>query len=871
MELLRKRWEQVKAGEGRVVFLSGEAGIGKSRLLQELKEQVGREECTKIEFRCSPHYQNTALYPVIEHIQRFLQFQREDSLQEKFNKLERVLREYHLPLQEVVPLFAALLSLPHPDQYPPINLTPQRQRQKTQEALVAWLLEKGEKRATLAAWEDLHWADPSTLELLCLFLDRAQTSRILTLLTFRPEFSPPWEMRSHCTQLTLNRLRRRQVEGMIAGVMRGESLPPEVVEQVVSKTDGVPLFVEELTKMVLESGLLRKRENHYELSGPLPPLAIPATLQDSLMARLDRLSAVREMAQLGATLGREFTYELLEAVWPGEQATLQRGLAQLVEAELLYQRGLPPQARYTFKHALIQEAAYHSVLKSRRQRYHMRIAQALEDRFPETQEAQPELLAHHYTEAGLVTQAIPHWQSAGQRASRRSAHVEAIGHLTKALELLKTVPDSAECSQQELALQIIFGASLLATRGFAAPEAGAAYTRARELCQQVGDPSQLFFVLMGLRIFYLVRGEIQTAREIGEQFLRLAQDTADPAFLLEAHYALGVPLALLGEFSSARAHLEQSASLYNPQQHHSHAFLYGLDPGVSILTFAPLSLWALGYPEQALAMSRKGIALARQLAHPHSLAFALTFAAFLHQLCREEQVVQELAEAEIMLSHEQGFPLWSAVGTILQGWALATQGQGEAGIAQLRQGLVAWRATGAEGYRPRYLIYLAEACGKVRKAEEGLTALAEALALMEKTGERWFEVELYRLKGELTLQQESQKSKSKSQKSKVPKPKAQSLNPNSHTGVEAEAYFLKAIEIAQRQQAKSLELRAVMSLVRLRQQQEAQSVSRTTQHEARTRLGEAHTMLAGIYSWFTEGFNTKDLQEAKALLNELKH
>ncbi|MBI3303724.1 MAG: AAA family ATPase, partial [Deltaproteobacteria bacterium] len=422
--LLLKRWEQVKEGGGQVVLLSGEPGIGKARLVEELKERVAKEGYTRIEFRCSPYYQNTAWYPVIEHIQRLLQFRRDDSPEEKLAKLERGLREYHLPLQEGVPLLAALLSLPHPDGYPPLTLSPQKQKQKTQEALVAWLLAEAERNPLLAAWEDLHWADPSTLEFHGLLIDQAPTARVLTLMTFRPEFSPPWGPRAHLTQLTLGRLGRREVEAMVEEITDGKVLPAEVLQQVVSKTDGVPLFVEELTKMVLEAGV-------YVGATHASPsmLAIPTTFHDSLMARLDRLSTAKEVAQLGATLGREFTYEVIQAVWPQHDETLQQGLQQLVEAEILYQRGLEPQARYLFKHALIQDTAYQSLLKSTRQQYHRQIAQVLAERFPETVETQPELVAHHYTEAGLIEQALPYWQKAGERASQRSAYVEAVAHL----------------------------------------------------------------------------------------------------------------------------------------------------------------------------------------------------------------------------------------------------------------------------------------------------------------------------------------------------------------------------------------------------------------------------------------------------------
>jgi predicted ATPase len=462
--------------------------------------------------------------------------------------------QYGLPLAEAVPLHASLLSLPLPADYAPLHLSPEQHKQKTLQALLTTVLRIAAQRPVLFVMEDLHWVDPTTLEFLSLLVDQGPTAPILALFTFRPDFSPPWTGRSHLTQVTLPRLARRQAAEMTGRVAHGKALPAEVVEQVVAKTDGVPLFVEELTKMVLESGLLQERVERYELADPLPPLAIPATLHDSLMARLDRLATVKGLAQLGATLGRKFSYDLLQAVAPWDEATLQRGLQQLVEAELLYQRGLPPQATYLFKHALIQEAAYQSLLRSTRQRHHQRIAQMLEARFPETVEAQPELVAHHYTEAGLSAQAIPYWQRAGQRALERSAHLEAVAHLTKGLEVLAALPDSPERAQQELVMQTTLGPALINTKGQAAPEVLHAYARARALCQQVGETPQLFQVLRGLWYFYLHRVELQTARELGEHLLSLAQQVDAPALLLEAHYALGNTLNYLGEFAATQAH-----------------------------------------------------------------------------------------------------------------------------------------------------------------------------------------------------------------------------------------------------------------------------------------------------------------------------
>jgi class 3 adenylate cyclase len=526
--LLRERWAQSRDGLGQVVLLSGEAGIGKSRLVRVLTERVADEGAPWLTLRCSPYHTNSAFYPVIEHLQWLLQWHRDATPAARLARLEQALQTAGLPLAEVVPLLATLLSLPVPEQYPPLALSPQRQKQKTQEALVAWLLAETARQPVLAVWEDLHWTDPSTLELLGLMLDRVPTARLLLVLTARPEFHPPWAPRSYVTQLTLTRLPRHQSEEMVVRVTGGKPVPPEVLAQIVAKTDGIPLFVEELVKTILEAGLVQEDAGRYVLTGPLPPLAIPATLQDALMARLDRLAVVKDVAQLGAVLGREFTYEILQAVAPLDEATLQQALARLVEAELLYQRGLPLQATYIFKHALIQDAAYQSLLKSTRQQLHQRIVQVLEARFPETAETQPELLAHHCTEAGLSAQAVPYWQRAGERALQRSANFEAVSHVTRGLEVLTALPETHERTHQELALQLTLGPALAATKSQQAPETARTYARACELARQVGDTPQRFPALWGFWYAHMAQGQWQRAWELGEEFLGLAQQRQDP-------------------------------------------------------------------------------------------------------------------------------------------------------------------------------------------------------------------------------------------------------------------------------------------------------------------------------------------------------
>jgi TOMM system kinase/cyclase fusion protein len=832
MGLLLERWEQVREGLGQVVMLGGEAGIGKSRLVQEIKSHLAGEPHAQLECQCSPYHQTSAFHPVIELLQRMLHVQPEDSPAEKLARLQSALAAVSPSDPDMVSRLAALLSLSMPEGGPRPPASPQRERQKSLEALLGVILGQAADQPALFIVEDVHWADPSTLEVLTLLVDGAATARVLILLTSRPEFRPPWGFRAHVTPVTLGRIPRAQVEAMVAHVAGNKALPPEVQHQLVSKTDGVPLFVEELTKMVLESRLLREGEDRYELTDPLPPLAIPTTLRDSLQARLDRLAEVKQVAQLGAIFGREFSYELLQAISPLDEPTLQEGLARLVEADLLYRRGVPPHVSYAFKHALIQEAAYESLLKRTRQEYHRRIAQVLVERFPETVETQPELLARHFTEAGLGATAVGYWQRAGLRGIQRSAYVEAISDLTRGLEVLETLPETPERALQELSLQTTLGPALMATRGFGAPEVQRAYARARELCRQAGETAPLFPVLRGLATFYIVRAETRTAHELAGELLRLAERAQDPAMLVEAYSMLGTTAFYLGDIAAARGHLEQAEALYDPRQHRAHAFLdVGTDPGVLGLIYAAHVLWLLGHPDQALARSRRAVALAQDLSHSFSLAYALDFAAFFHRLRREERAAQEQAEAAMALSTAQGFPLWLAIAMTLRGGALAAQGQAAEGIAQMRRGLAAFQATGAEVGRPYFLALLAEGEAGAGTADERLSILDEALAAVRKTGERWYEAELLRLKGEVALV-------------RAPRDVA-----------DAEASFQEALAIARRQQARTLELRAAMSLGRLWRQQ--------------GKPREARDLLAPVYGWFTEGLDTADLREARALLDGL--
>jgi class 3 adenylate cyclase/predicted ATPase len=831
--LLLRRWNQAKGGDGQVVLISGEAGIGKSRIAETILQQLSGEPHIRLRYFCSPHHQDSALHPSIVQLERAAGFRREDTPLQRLDKLEAVLARGTNNLSEGVPLLADLLSIPIGDRYPPLNLTPQKRKEKTLQAQLAQVEGLSVQQPVLMAWEDMHWSDPTTRESLDLLIDRVATLRVLVIITFRPEFAPPWIGRPHVTMLNLNRLPPRQRAEMIAHVTGGRALPKEIAEQIVDRTDGVPLFVEELTKAVVESGVLVDSGDHYAVMGPVAPLAIPTSLHASLLARLDRLAPTREVAQIGAALGRQFSHELISAVAIMPQQQLHDSLAQLVQAELIFRRGTPPNAEYTFKHALVQDAAYSTLLRNRRQQLHARIAATLESQFPDIVATQPQIMAQHCTEAGLSEEAIVYWHKSGQQAAARSANREAVGHLTKALDVLHALQETPERAAKELALQRLLGTALMATRGHAAPETAAAFGRARELCRTVSDNEDVYPVLSGVHLFELARANLATAREIAEDLLARAERAGnDPELHIVAHQLAAVSYMHIGALAAATRHQEQAVRLcetHPPAA--SHAFRFGYDTPAATYAYAAWCQWLIGHPERAVQLAKQVLARVDRMQHPFTTLRYLYWSAVLHQLFGEWSFVNQQSVRLIRMGEEQGSALSVALGRILRGAACSSLGEDELGIREMREGLEAISATGYRIQRSYHLTLLAGALRDHGFFEEGLAVLGEAASLVEATGEHFFDAEIHRIRGTLWQAHES-------------------VDP-----LEIEASYRNAVGIAQGQQARSLELRAATSLARLWRDQGKRQ--------------QAHDLLAPVYGWFTEGFDTLDLKQAGGLLDEL--
>ncbi|MBI3757391.1 MAG: AAA family ATPase [Deltaproteobacteria bacterium] len=904
MEQLQRALEHAKAGHGQIVGTMGEPGLGKSRLFYEFK-LLSLTGCLVLEAYSVSHGKATAYLPVIELLKSYFRIEPHDDERMRRERVIGKVLGLDRSLEDTLPYLFALLGIE--EQPSPLQqMDPQIRRRRTFDALKKLFLRESLNQPVILIFEDLHWIDGETQGFLDVLSESVASAKLLLLTNYRPEYRQEWGQKTYYTQLRLAPFGKAEAEeflDVLLGNTVGAGLVPaqsegtnkgtplqDLKHLILEKTQGTPFFMEEIVQDLFEQGVLTRVGVGADLrvgpqegahpSTPLrtgsgAPLHIPATVQGILAARIDRLAPnEKALLQQLAVIGREFPLSLVRQVIPQPEDELYRLLSSLQRKEFLYEQPAFPEVEYSFKHALTQEVAYGTVLHERRKALHERTAQAMEALYRATLDDHYSELAHHYTRSGNTEKAVEYLHLAGQQAVQRSANAEAITHLTTALELLTTLPDTRERAQQELKLHLTLGAPLQVTRSFSSPEVGATYTRARELCQQVGETRQLFPVLFGLRTFHFVRGEFLMARELGEQLLGLAQREQDPTLLMVAYRSLGSTLFHLGEFGAAQAHLAQSLTLYDAQRHHFHVFLYGIEPGIFGLSYTAWDLWHLGYPDQALQKSKAACTLAQELSHPFSVAATWVYAAMLHQLRQERHLTQEWAEAGITLAREHGFPVWLGQGTVLQGWTLAEQGQIEEGITQIRQGLATCQAVEAGQWQSYYLALLAEVYGKVGQAEEGLATLDEALTVVDKSGERFYEAELYRLRGELTLAQSKTslgqvQDKSQASQNKSEVPNTQHLTPSTQAEAEAEACFLKAIDIAQKQQAKSLELRATMSLARLWQQQATQQGSRTTQHEARIMLDTARMMLSEIYNWFTEGFDTKDLQEAKALLGEL--
>jgi class 3 adenylate cyclase/predicted ATPase len=831
IDLLLERQRLAWTGEGQVVLISGEPGIGKSRLAAALAERIANLPHTSLRYQCSPYHTSSALHPIIAQLKRAAGFKADDTTEQRLDKLEALLALSASRARAVVPLFATLLSIPLGERYPPIALSPAQQRRRTLAGLLDQFEHLARQQPILLMFEDAHWADATSLELLDLTVERVRQLPALVLFTFRPEFEPPWVGLPNVSTLTLGRLDRSDVESMVARMTGGHRLPAEVMKQIVAKTDGNPLFVEELTKTVLEAGILIEDAEGYRLAGPLPPFAIPATLQDSLMARLDRLAPVREISQIGATIGREFSYSLVRTVVSRDEVALQDALGQLERAELIFRRGEPPEATYSFKHALVRDAAYESLLKSRRQQLHGQIARALEKGFADIVASQPEIIAYHFTEAGLIEPAIDYWLKAGKLALSRSANAEAVKHLRRGIELTQSQAPSAKRVRKELDLYLALGPALSATEGYAAPETHRVFSHARGLLGDGGTPAEQMTVLWGVYLVHSNRAEHIAARDIAQQFLTLSAQHDHPGMLALANRFMGQTLWTMGAFVDGRAHLERSLDICAANQEMVTSYRrFGADDQVTASSALSRTLLILGYPQQAAAVAGQALDRARALGLAFTTAFALDNEALFGVLGAD--LPRAAAHADETLTHsiEHTLADFEQRARFIQGALLALRGDPQQGIELMRNAIAAIERTKTQNRRPLYLGHFAAAHASLGQPEVGLGLLDEAIQTTKATGERFFEAELHRLRGTM-------------------------LSTLGRTN-EAEAALRRALTIAQQQQARWWELRAATSLAR-HLHQEGNSA-------------EAYFLLQPVYSWFVEGFDTTPLKEAKTLLDELR-
>jgi class 3 adenylate cyclase/predicted ATPase len=836
VELLLRRWSRAKTGEGQVVLLSGEAGIGKSRLTATLLESVASEPHTRLRYFCSPQHTNSALYPIVGQMERAAGLAHDDKPQAKLDKLDAVLAQTSTSIQDAA-LFAEMLSLPNDGRYPALELAPQQRRQRTLEALVSQIEALTRQNPVLIIFEDAHWADPSSLELFGRAMDRIATHRVLLIVTFRPEFDPPWIGRPHVTALTINRLAHRNVDAMIDHVVGNKLIPPSIRQDIIERTDGIPLFVEEMTKAVLEADS-ESEARRTATAVPSPALAVPASLHASLMARLDRLGPAKEVAQIGAAIGREFSHALVAAVVRQPEAELVPALNRLIEAGLLFRQGVPPYATYLFKHALVQDAAYGTLLREPRRALHARIAETLESQFAEIAESRPEILARHCTEAGLIEKAAGLWGKAGQRSLERSALVEAAEQFTRALSQIATLPATPALRRQQIKLQVALITPLMHVKGFAASETKAAVERARLLIEQAEalgqppeDPLLLFSVLFGFWAAKLLAFNGDTVRTLATQFLALAEKQGTTVPLMIGHRMMGLSLLCLGDGAQGCIHIDRAIALYDPAQHRALATRFGHDIRAALLAYRSGALWALGYPEAALASAERALDDAREIGQAPTLLNVRCFTSQAHSFCGNYSVATEQAQELFSVAEEKGALLWKAFGLIRKGQLLALTGKATDAVQTLTSAIAACQSTGATTQVPDAISHLARAYAQLDQFDDAWRCVGEAMTMVETTKERWTEAEIHRLAGEIAL--------------KSPKPDA----------AKAEAYFERALAVARAQQAKSWELRAAMSMARLWRDQGKRDAARD--------------LLAPVYGWFTEGFDTLDLKEAKALLDEL--